>query len=298
VVALLKHSISKSIRIRQILSANPSTTKGDPSQLQNAVLNLSLNARDAMPDGGELTIETTNVIVTDEPLSNLVFPIPPGTYVRIGVADTGCGIEPSVLGRIFEPFFTTKPEGRGTGMGLAAVYGSVRNHHGGIALRSERGRGTTFSLYLPSCPEDATALAPIHSEDHAAMLAGRHVLFVDDEPSLRKLAVDMLAPMGCRISVCADGQEAVEFYQRSQGDIDVVVLDLVMPKIDGKTTFRQLKQIDPAIKVLLLSGFSIDGDAQQLLKEGALGFLQKPFQKSELVAKLAGVWRGSEPANP
>ena len=298
VVALLKHSISKSIRIRQMLAANPSTTRGDPSQLQNAVLNLALNARDAMPDGGELSIETANVVVTDEPIADLVFPMAPGTYVRIDVTDTGCGIEPSLLGRVFEPFFTTKPEGKGTGMGLAAVYGSLRNHHGGIAVRSQRGRGTTFSLYVPSCPDDATALVPTLPEDQAAMLAGRHILFVDDEHPLRKLVVGMLAPMGCRISVCADGQQAIELYRRSQGDIDVVVLDLVMPKMDGKTAYRALKQLDPAVKVLLLSGFSIDGDAQQLLKEGARGFLQKPFQKNELVAQLAGVLRGLVPASP
>jgi two-component system, cell cycle sensor histidine kinase and response regulator CckA len=289
VVALLKHSIDKNIVIKQILCANPSTTNGDQSQLQNSILNLALNARDAMPDGGVLTIKTDVVELGAASVKDLLFDIEPGAYLQIDVKDTGCGIEPSHLGRIFEPFFTTKGEGKGTGLGLAAVYGAIKNHSGGIAIKSAVGKGTVFSLFLPSCCNEAENRSATLAGGDASVLAGKHILVVDDEEHIRQIAADMIASMGCRATTCGNGQEALEIYRRIGREIDVVALDLVMPEMDGKMAFHELRRLNPQIKILLISGYSIAGEAEYLLGEGARDFIQKPFLKAELLAKLSSI---------
>jgi two-component system cell cycle sensor histidine kinase/response regulator CckA len=292
VASLLRHTIGKNIRIRQVLNANPSTTKGDPSQLQSAILNLAINARDAMPDGGELSI-ATDVVAVDETWSEpLVFGVSPGAYVRIDIRDTGVGIPPNILDRIFEPFFTTKEAPKGTGLGLAAVYGTVQNHGGGVGVTSSVGGGTTFTLLLPvhagedERPQAAASVDvdPLPGDDGAT-----HVLVVDDEPGVGQMVAEMLEIIGCRATVCLDGKEAVETYRRSGGEIDAVLLDLVMPNLDGEAVFRALKKIDPQVRVLVSSGYSVDGGAQKLLAEGASGFIQKPYKIADLRASLAKI---------
>ncbi len=291
VVALLKHSLPKTIRLSQSLDANPSTTTGDPSQLENAILNLALNARDAMPEGGALSFSTSVVNLGEEELAQLIIAPLPGNYVKLEVTDSGCGIDPQILDRVFEPFFTTKSEGRGTGLGLSAVYGTVRNHHAGLTISSEIGVGSTFTLYLPICADETDRTRPSPEADFETWLSGRRVLFVDDEPQLRKLAHRMLTPLGCEVVLCSDGDEAIATYRKNPASIDLVVLDLVMPNRDGKSTFRELWTINPKIRVLLLSGYSVDGDAQALLAAGARGFLQKPFHRHQLLEHLSAILR-------
>jgi len=292
VASLLSHSIGKNIRIRQSLNAVPSTTWGDPSQLQSAILNLAINARDAMPDGGELVMATDLVTVDETWSERLMFSIPPGPYIRIDVRDTGVGIPAEIMDRIFEPFFTTKGESQGTGLGLAAVYGALRNHGGGVSVDSSIGRGTTFTLLLPVRAADDDR-APVSKPVEAAALVGvdgaAHVLVVDDESTVGRMVAEMLEAVGCRATVCTDGAEAVDLYRRNAGEIDAVLLDLVMPNMDGKTVFRELKKIDPEVRVLVSSGYSVDGGAQELLADGASGFIQKPYTIADLKTNLAAV---------
>jgi PAS domain S-box-containing protein len=290
--SLLRHSLGKSIRLRHDLRASPSTTLGDPSQLQSAILNLAINARDAMPDGGELVIATDVVTVGGAWSGRLVLDAPPGAYVKIDVRDTGVGIPPEIMDRIFEPFFTTKDETKGTGLGLAAVYGTLRSHGGGLAVESSVGDGTTFSLLVPVHSEAGEGSVAKDRED-GDQLPGTdqttHVLVVDDDEGVGQMLAEMLASIGIRTTVCVDGREAVETYRRSAAEIDAVLLDLVMPRMDGRAVFRALKDIDPGVRVLLSSGYSTDGGAQDLLAEGAIDFLQKPYRIADLRTRLAAV---------
>jgi len=292
VASLLRHSIGKSIFIRQVLNADPSTTKGDPSQLQSTILNLAINARDAMPDGGELVMATDLVNVDETWAERLVFNIPPGPYIKIDVRDTGVGIPPEIEDRIFEPFFTTKGESKGTGLGLSAVYGTMQNHGGGVTVESSVGRGTTFTLLLPVLAKHGGrthAPAPAEMDTSPHIDGAAHVLVVDDDNSVGRMVAEMLETIGCRATVCNDGEEAVDFYRRMGEEIDAVLLDLVMPNMNGEAVFHTLRKIDPQVRVLVSSGYSMDGGAQELLANGARGFIQKPYKIADLKTNLAAV---------
>ncbi len=292
VASLLSHSIGKNIHIRQALSASPSTTKGDPSQLQSTILNLAINARDAMPDGGELVMATDLVEVDETWAERLVFSIPPGPYIKIDVRDTGVGIPPEIMDRIFEPFFTTKGELKGTGLGLAAVYGTMLNHGGGVTVESSVGHGTTFTLLLPVQIENdgrTDSSASAEADTSLGIDGAPHVLVVDDDNSVGRMVAEMLEIIGCHATVCTDGMEAVEFYRRMGGGIDAVLLDLVMPNMNGEAVFHALKKINPQVRVLVSSGYSVDGGAQELLANGASGFIQKPYKIADLKTNLAAV---------
>jgi PAS domain S-box-containing protein len=296
VVALLRHSIDKRITIEQTLRADPSLTLGDPSQLQSAILNLTINARDAMPDGGTLTIATQTLELADGDEMCAHNEIPPGRYVQISVSDTGTGMDPETERRVFEPFFTTKEKGRGTGMGLAAVYGTVKNHDGAIAVYSEPGRGATFRVLLPA--HVGPAAANDRPAERLPELTGSSlVLVVDDEEAVCNVAARMLAQMGCKAVVREDGAAALEYYRESWRDIDLVVLDMSMPKMSGRDTFMAMRNVNPGAAVLLMSGFSLNDDVQALLDAGARGFIQKPFWKNEFTRLVAETLQVS-PGNP
>lgn len=282
VIALLQCSIDRRIRILQILEARPSLTIGDPTQIQNALLNLAINARDAMPEGGDLTFATDNLELTDNANE---FELPPGRYLQVRVEDTGSGIPREVQKRMFEPFFTTKPSGKGTGLGLAAVYGMVKGHKGGMQVVSEVGRGTTFRICFPILerPEDVATPAQAATVSEGGH---HHVLVVDDDESVRSMLGEMLTKHGHRVTLCADGVEAVASYGASWKEIDIVILDMIMPRMGGRDTYLALRQINPEVKVILVSGYSINGQAQAILDAGVLDFLQKPFQAAELVRKI------------
>lgn len=286
-VDILSRSVDRRIRIEQILTARSAVVSGDPSQLQNALLNLGLNARDAMPEGGLLRYVTDEVQLSREDLVRLGFEqggCSAGSYLSLQVADTGCGMDESVQAHLFEPFFTTKDPGRGTGMGLAAVYGTVRNHHGAISVHSEAGHGTVFHLLLPL---SETPRRPSSGESRMmAAIRRLRVLVVDDEPTMREILAELLREDGHEVVIAADGRAAVELYRQQHGSLDLVILDMVMPGMNGRDSFRAMREINPRIRALLASGYSIDGEAQTILQDGVRGFIQKPFNHRDLVRSI------------
>jgi PAS domain S-box-containing protein len=287
VVSLLHHSIDKLIDIRQDLQADRPMIMGDPTQLHGALLNLAVNARDAMPSGGTLTFATSMIMVDKDMCRKFGHDISPGEYLQVKVSDTGTGIDATVMKRIFEPFFSTKQTGKGTGLGLAAVYGCVKNHHGSVSVESEPGKGTLFTLFLPTVgAAKKVAASPIKSEE--GMIRGKgHVMLVDDEEGIRALASRALRKLGYRVSMCADGAEAIDFYRQHSGEVDLVILDLIMPNVDGRTVFREMKKINPLVRVIVVSGFSAESAAAECLHEGALDFLSKPFWVGDLSKAVA-----------
>jgi PAS domain S-box-containing protein len=282
VVALLERSIDKRIAIRTTFMNGDAVVLGDPAQLEAALLNLAINARDAMPEGGELAITTR--ALPPEARARKSTPPAPGPWIRISVTDTGTGMSEATLKRLFEPFFTTKPPGKGTGMGLASAYGAVQIHKGTIAVESKLGHGTTFEIDLPLA--ETAVEGPRHEPRALADLASVRVLVVDDEPDVRGLIREMLERAGCQVRTAQDGAEAVDLFREDWRAIDVVILDLMMPRMSGRDVFAALRQIDPDAKILVASGYSVDGEARALLDAGAIGFLQKPFELATLLAKL------------
>jgi PAS domain S-box-containing protein len=291
VVILLSRSIDRRIEIDREFSADNPKVVGDAAQLENAVLNLAVNARDAMPDGGRLRFAVRNLSLADDAAEIRAMGIEPGPFVELEVSDTGIGIPERLQDKIFEPFFTTKGLGEGTGLGLAMVYGCVRNHRGAISVTSEIGGGTSFGLLLPAAEIETRS-----GEEHAQlanMTAGEgHILIVDDEVVVRDLFRETLEDLGYEVSTCHDGREAVEFYRREGTTVDLVLLDMIMPRLNGADTFRELKEMNPEVRVLLSSGYSESADTALLIEQGALGFLVKPFTMAELADEIARALRG------
>jgi CheY-like chemotaxis protein len=237
-----------------------------------------------MPGGGALRIDSRKVTLS-EPAAYGSAKAPPGEYVSLSVSDTGTGIPPEILPRIFEPFFTTKETGKGSGMGLAMVYGIVKSHGGWIDARSAAGEGTTFRILLPASPSmPSAAAAPTRPELPAG--GTETVLFVDDEESLRLLAREMLGSLGYTVLTARNGVEALALYAEKRGKIALVILDLIMPEMGGVETFRRMREIDPAARVLVSSGYAGDERPETLLPEGVAGFLQKPYRLGALAAAI------------
>ncbi len=285
VVALLEHTVDKRIRLKQDLQANPSVVVGDPNQVQNALLNLALNARDAMPEGGDL-IFTSRVVELDENyLNSKAHGIPAGRYLELDVTDTGIGMSEETKSHLFEPFFTTKKEGKGTGMGLAAVYGTVKAHKGAISVYSEVGRGSTFRVYLP-LGQEAEAVRTV-SRTLESFANKARVMVVDDEVLVKQIAGDMLKSLGYQVYTFESGRAAVDYYSDHWRDIDVVLLDMIMPDLNGRDAYAAMKAINPGVKVVLSSGYSMNRSVQEVIDAGAHGFLQKPFLMNDLAIKIA-----------
>ena len=297
VTAILERSIDRSISIVRRYEASPPVTPGDPTLLQNMLLNLGLNARDAMPDGGELIFATEIVELDADYCAATPHDIEPGRFVCVSVTDTGQGMTDEVKARIFEPFFTTKEPGKGTGMGMAAVYGAVKQHGGSINVYSEPGRGTTFRVYLPETPgqrEKPHTSAP--AEPVAADRPAR-ILVVDDEELLRVVAMDILAEAGYTVLSQPDGERAVAYFREHWEEIDLVLLDMIMPQLGGRQACEAMLEIDPGARIVLCSGYSLNGEAQLLLDRGVVDFVQKPYRRSELTRKVAEALKGSAQPN-
>jgi CheY-like chemotaxis protein len=290
---MLERSIDRRIRLRLRLEAESRTVSGDPSQLQSALLNLGINARDAMPEGGELFFETRTVTLEREACARRHYELSPGRYVELRVRDTGHGIAPEVQRRIFEPFFTTKEVGKGTGMGLAAVYGTVRHHRGAIAVTSAPDEGACFTLLLPLTAGRAAEARP--EPPDASAVRGARVLVIDDEEILREMAMEMLSTLGCAPHVEPDGASGVAYYREHWREIDLVVLDMVMPRMTGRDAFRALREIHPEARILIASGYSAGEQAEELLATGAAGFVQKPFSQDALVRAMLDALDGGGP---
>ncbi|HNV69189.1 MAG TPA: response regulator [Candidatus Ozemobacteraceae bacterium] len=283
IVEILQRSIDKRISIRQELSSPVSVTLGDQTQLQNALLNLAINARDAMPNGGELSFATALVDLNERAAQ---MGIAPGRYLEIRVSDTGSGMSPETQKHVFEPFFTTKPAGHGTGLGLASVFGTVKNHRGGILFYSELGHGTSFKIYLPVSSKEVQPEAEKHSEP---IKGNARILIVDDEEGIRESLALILQKLGHTVTSCCDGEEALSLYASRWQQFDLVILDMIMPRMSGGDVFEKMHAINPQVCVLLSSGYSLNGQAQSILDRGVKGFLHKPFQANELSQVIARV---------
>lgn len=282
VVKILKRSIDKTIEIKLQLNADSCIVVGDPTQIQNAFLNLALNARDAMPNGGELIFSSQiRNFPTEQPLEDLS----QGHYICISVNDSGKGMDIETKRRLFEPFFTTKGIGKGTGLGLPSVYGTIKNHGGTIRVYSELGHGSTFNVYLPLSKESEEYKSENLSR---AIVMGNSekIMMVDDERAVLSFANEMLKDLGYIPIVFEDPVEALKYYQQNWHSIDLVILDMVMPHQNGKELYIAMKQINPQIKAILASGFSVNGAAQGILDLGVLSFIQKPFNRIELSSNL------------
>jgi CheY-like chemotaxis protein len=274
----------KEFTIHQRLSDDLHTVEGDTSQIEQILLNLFVNAAEAMPHGGDLILETMNV--TDKDMRGKLYKPKRGNYVLLKVTDTGTGMDKKTQDRIFEPFFTTKEMGRGTGLGLASVYGIIKAHEGYVDVDSQQGRGTTFCIFLPASEEGV----PKSVRPSAGVVKGTEsILLVDDEDIVREASKDLIEAMGYRVFTAKDGREAIEVYKSNRDDIDVVLLDVVMPNMGAREAYDILKELDPDIKVLLFSGYSIDGQATEILERGANAFIQKPFSIEELSGKIREV---------
>lgn len=287
IVSLLSRSL-KNIEIIQNLHACNPYVWGGASQLQNALLNLALNARDAMEHGGKLTIETETIVADKEIEIINNRSLPPGSYVSVSVKDTGTGIDQNTLKHIFEPFFTTKDEGKGTGMGLAAVYGIVGSHNGGIKVETSLGKGSSFTLLFPSVKSTGPDLTKDTSMIKKTECKA-HVLVIDDEQDVTDMIREMLETIGCNVSVAYGGKEAVELYTTDWKKINLVVLDMVMPGMNGMEAYKALKKINPEIKVIISSGYSLNENVDEIIKDGASIFLQKPFKINELALNIQNI---------
>ncbi len=286
VVGLLQHTIDKRIHIVERLNAPRSSIKGDYIQLQNALLNLSINARDAMPDGGTLTFSTDVVgpAGVDAGVDGRESAkVQQARYVRVMVSDTGTGMDEKTKHRAFEPFFTTKEPGKGTGLGLASVYGTVKSHSGLIEFESEVNKGTKFHLYFPLIKNPFET-----ADDQKGMKKGEGtILIVDDEESVRFVLTEMLTDIGYSPVVKKNGNEAIEYYRGRYREVDAIIVDLVMPGISGNECIRALKQINPDALIFISSGYSLVSETQQIISKGIAGFLQKPFEMNELSRMLS-----------
>ncbi len=282
---IIGRALDKSIDIEVRKEERLPTVEADAGQIEQILINLCLNARDAMPAGGRLILETY-VSVLDEDYIGSHLGVKAGAYTTLSVTDTGIGMTEEVKQRIFEPFFTTKDRGKGTGLGLSMVYGVTKNHGGFVSVYTEPGVGSTFKVYLPvSGKPEMKALAA------SELPEGRNelILVVDDEEAIRALARDSLESYGYRVISAENGVEALNLYREYGNQISAVLLDMVMPKMGGHETFLKLKELNPNVRALLSTGYSQNGKAQEILDSGVRAFIQKPYHLNELLAKLKTV---------
>jgi nitrogen-specific signal transduction histidine kinase/CheY-like chemotaxis protein len=280
---LLDRTIPKMIEIEQNLSDNLNPINADASQIEQIIMNLTVNARDAMPDGGKLIIETDNVTL-DATYCATHIEAKPGLYVLLTVSDTGHGINKKTLEHIFEPFFTTKGPGQGTGLGLAMVYGIVKQHGGYTTCYSEPGVGTTFKIYFPAMILQVISEKPTEIQPPKGGI--ETILLVDDEETIRDVGRDLLESAGYQVITARTGQEALEIYRAKSDSIALVILDLIMPEMGGKECLEELLKIDPVVKTLICSGLSQNGAAKAALKTGAKGFIGKPYNSTEMLSGI------------
>ena len=262
----------KEITVHETYDDDLCPVEVDQSQMEQAFLNLYVNAWQAMPGGGHLYIEARNVTLDRNYLGSC--PAHPGRYVKVSVTDTGVGMDERTMKRIFEPFFTTKEMGRGTGLGLASVYGIMKGHKGFINVYSQVGHGTTFNVYLPGSKKGTGAVAQVPKE----LIRGTEtILLVDDEEMIIKVGKRILETLGYSVITASGGQEAVEVYQVNWQEIALVILDMIMPDLEGGKTFDELKGVNPEVKVILSTGYSLNEEAKGIMQRGCQAFMQKPF---------------------
>jgi len=289
-VAILTNTIDKKIQIKTDNTATQYSVNGDHGELQNALLNLGINASHAMTDGGELSFKTSNIQLNQTYCDISPFEIIPGDFIDIEVRDTGCGIDINHINKIFEPFFTTKEQGMGSGLGLSTVYGTIQGHHGVITVYSEIGTGTVFHIYLPNTNEAEHDKTQNISEEEILTGSGI-ILLVDDEEIIRKTGSHILNEMGYEVLTAENGLEAVKIFNDGHNNIDLIITDMIMPIMNGREAFYKFKEIDASCKVIISSGFTRDENLDELKQSGLSGFIKKPFKSAELgqlIRKILG----------
>ena len=287
---LLKEIIPRMISVDLAMDADLWKIKGDPAQLGQVFMNLSVNARDAMPEGGILRIKTENVIV-EEKIVRHGMELNPGCFVLLRVSDTGHGMNQEILAHIFEPFYSTKEAGKGTGLGLAVVYGIVANHSGYICCESETERGTTFSIYFPAVagPVSVPPVADTGPTNEKSSAGGEIFLLVDDEEYLLETTKALLEHYGYQVLTAENGEKAIEIFNNEKTKISLVILDLQMPGIGGIKCLNALLKIEPEVKVIISSGYMSSSKQQETIDKGAVGFLQKPYRELDILKMVRGV---------
>ncbi|HQK86984.1 MAG TPA: ATP-binding protein, partial [Acidobacteriota bacterium] len=280
---MLRRLIGEDIELVLRLSADLGNIRGDVDQLQQVVMNLAVNARDAMPGGGRLILQTENTTLAE---GNAV--LPPGVYVALSVIDSGCGMDAETLSHMFEPFFTTKERGKGTGLGLSTVYGIVKQHGGHIEAISQPGQGTTFRILLPRVEAPPSGEANPAEEEPAGPGSAR-LLVVEDEAMVRKMVCDILRAHGYRVLEAAGSDEALALMAAETEPVDLVLTDVIMPRMNGRELYERILRMQPGVRVLYMSGYPAEVIAEQGLVRETIHFLQKPFSVRTFLKTLRGI---------
>ncbi|HTS17981.1 MAG TPA: ATP-binding protein [Verrucomicrobiae bacterium] len=279
-LTMLEHSFDKSILIQRQFAKGIHPIEVDPSQLEQVFMNIAVNARDAMPDGGMLTITTRNLLLDAANPFRPAVSLPDGDYVLLSFRDTGCGMDNATLAHMFEPFFTTKRAGKGTGLGLSLVMNIVKSFHGEIHVESQPGTGTVFEIYLPASPK-RLAEAPTKMETPTRG-GDECILLAEDEDVIREMVQLGLESKGYTVFTAPDGATALSTFRERQKEIDLVIADMVMPCMSGPELFARMKEINPGVRVIVSSGYSHDQEGRRMLRHGCLGYLQKPYDIESL----------------
>ena len=284
---ILGKMVGENIVITTCLSDAPCTVEADPGQIEQIIMNLIVNAKDAMPGGGEIIIETAEIRL-DEHYVNKHIEIKPGQYVLMTISDTGEGMDNDVLSKIFDPFFTTKELGKGTGLGLATVYGIVKQHDGYIYAYSEKNRGTTFKIYLPACKKTAEETEN-ESTTNALLQGNETILIVDDNTSICQLIVETLKPLGYNCLQAASGKDAIEILRKYRGEVHLLITDVVMPAMSGRELAETIRKERPEIKVIFMSGYTENIIVHHGVLEPGINYISKPFTPVRLTQKIRSV---------
>jgi hypothetical protein len=285
---IMRETFPKSITIKEDIPKNIWTIVGDPTNLHQLTMNLCVNARDAMPDGGTIHIKTENKVI-DEHYSRMNLEARPGRFVMLSIEDTGCGIPPAVLEHIFEPFFTTKEVGKGTGLGLSTVHAIAKSHGGFVNVYSEVGKGTTFKIYLPAAKETGEIKPKLEGQKEMLLGNGELILVVDDESSIQQITKHTLEAHGYRVITASDGTEAIANFASRKEEIALVLTDIMMPIMDGTQTIKILRKMKPALKIIASSGLTGNGHAATDKGLGADAFLVKPYNAEKLLETIYSV---------
>jgi CheY-like chemotaxis protein len=269
------------INIELNLEKDLHVINADPVQMEQVIINIAINARDAMPEGGQLVLKTVNRYFNEDYcLSHLG--TTPGDYIELLISDTGHGLDMDVIDHIFEPFFTTKGPGKGTGLGLSMAYGIIKNHNGHIKCSSQKGIGTTFTIHLPAIEK---GFSKVEEKTEEIMPPGGNetLLLVDDEPLLREIGTDMLSKFGYKVLAAPDGETALEVFQEKKSEISIIILDLIMPGMGGRRCMEQLLKLDPDAKIIIASGYSSDSDSSGVTAIHAKGSINKPYNIAQML---------------
>jgi len=285
---MLERTIPKMIDLKLHLAGDLKVINADPGQLEQIMMNLGVNARDAMPDGGELIFETSNVVLDGE-YCKMHLGASPGEYVMLSISDTGHGMDKETLEHIFEPFYTTKEMGKGTGLGLAMVYGIVKSHGGYIMCYSEPGQGTRFKIYFPVVNAEAEERREEKKEAEEIPGGTETILLVDDEKTILNIGKDILKRFGYKTITAQSGEKAVEIFRRENDRIDLIILDVGMPGMGGHKCLKELLKIDSKVKVVISSGYSATGKVRETLESGAAGFIGKPYLLTDMLNQVRGI---------